>query len=376
MLLTVYTIEIAYTLYNISSYKHKKWSKNKLTRYDVYMDYKNSAKEAVVIVPPVSYISKQKLPNNLYPLSGISKKFTISCNELGFWSTYKSDRYGFNNPDAEWDKLSFDFLLVGDSFTHGSCVHQKNSIAGQLRNNANVINLGYAGNGPLIEYASLKEYFKDIDAKNVLWFYYENDLKELKSELSNKTLIKYLDDINFTQNLINNQKEINQIASKTLNEKLKKYQEKDAVFFRFEEFYFKRVLLLFTIRHRLSWMFKKDFLNINLISEKEKKLGYFDEYLDEFENILKLTKNLTMNNNSKLYFVYLPEYPGVFDNNRLQTYKKIIKTTKKLDISIIDLYEVFSNHPDPKSLFPSRSYGHYNNDGYKLVVETILNNLE
>ena len=100
MLLTVYTIEIAYTLYNISSYKHKKWSKNKLTRYDVYMDYKNSAKEAVLIVPPVSYISKKKLPNNLYPLSGISKKFTISCNELGFWSTYKSDRYGFNNPDA------------------------------------------------------------------------------------------------------------------------------------------------------------------------------------------------------------------------------------------------------------------------------------
>ena len=265
---------------------------------------------------------------------------------------------------------------MGDSFTHGSCVHQKNSIAGQLRNNANVINLGYAGNGPLIEYATLKEYFKDIDTKNVLWFYYENDLKELKSELSNKTLIKYLDDINFSQNLINNQKEIDQIASKTLNEKLKKYQEKDAVFFRFEEFYFKRVLLLFTIRHRLSWMFKKDFLNINLISEKEKKLGYFDEYLDEFENILKLTKNLTRNNNSKLYFVYLPEYPGVFDNNRLQTYKKIIKTTKKLDISIIDLYEVFSNHPDPKSLFPRRSYGHYNNDGYKLVVKTILNNLE
>ena len=160
ILLAIYMIEIAYTLYNISSYKFNKWQKQSV--YKIYLDYKNSGKDVVVSIPPSTFISKINNEDEIYPLSGISNKLTIYCNESGYVKTYKSDRYGFNNPDKEWDKLHFDFVLIGDSYTQGECVNEKDNIAGQLRNKTGVLNLGYSGNGPLLEYATLREYLKNI----------------------------------------------------------------------------------------------------------------------------------------------------------------------------------------------------------------------
>ena len=46
---------------------------------------------------------------------------------------------------------------------------------------------------------------------------------------------------------------------------------------------------------------------------------------------------------------------------------------EKLNIPIIDLQkDLFSVHNDPKSLFPRRMYGHYNELGYRLAAETIF----
>ena len=110
ILLAIYMLEIVYGLYNISGYKHNKWAKHKRSKYDVYMDFKNSGKDVVVSIPPSNFISKINNEDEIYPLSGISNKLTILCNVSGYVKTYKSDRYGFNNPDEVWNKLHFDFL--------------------------------------------------------------------------------------------------------------------------------------------------------------------------------------------------------------------------------------------------------------------------
>ena len=39
--------------------------------------------------------------NDLLPLSGLSNIKSILCNENGYYSSYLSDRYGFNNPDKD-----------------------------------------------------------------------------------------------------------------------------------------------------------------------------------------------------------------------------------------------------------------------------------
>jgi len=153
ILLAIYMLEIAYSLYNISSYKHKKWAKYKRSSFDIYKEYKNSGKDVVVSIYPFTFVSTINDEDEIYPLSGISNKLTIFCNESGYWSTYQSDRYGFNNPNEQWDKLHFDFVLVGDSFTLGACVREKDTIAGQLRNKAEVLNLGY---GAMVHYSSMQ----------------------------------------------------------------------------------------------------------------------------------------------------------------------------------------------------------------------------
>ena len=87
-----------------------------------------------------------------------------------------------------------------DSFTHGACVNRPDDIASVLRKltNKTVLNLGYGGNGPLLQYAGLREYLNK-NVKNVLWFYYEgNDLDDLKNVgLKSKILRSYLENLNF-----------------------------------------------------------------------------------------------------------------------------------------------------------------------------------
>ena len=149
--------------------------------------------------------------NKIYSLGGISYSNTVLCNENGFFATYQSDRYGFNNLDEAWEKDKIKYLLVGDSFVHGHCVNRPDDISSVLRklSKNSVLNLGFGGNGPLIEYATLREYLKP-NVENIIWvFFDENDLKiNLKEELSSDILNKYLIDQNFSQNLKNKQTKI------------------------------------------------------------------------------------------------------------------------------------------------------------------------
>ena len=103
----------------------------------------------------------------------------------------------------------------------------------------------------------------------------------------------------------------------------------------------------------------------------------------EFENILKLSIKLTKENNSILYFVYLPDYARYIGKNIHDNkfhYKKVTKIVENLNIPIIDINkELFIKYDDPISLFVFRKGGHYNEKGYQLVAKTIfrkINELE
>jgi lysophospholipase L1-like esterase len=48
-----------------------------------------------------------------------------------------------------------------------------------------------------------------------------------------------------------------------------------------------------------------------------------------------------------------------------------------LGIPVIDIHkEVFENHPDPLDLFPLRSSGHFNAEGYKEVANAIVDEVK
>ena len=160
-LLSIYSLEIMLSFWNNSSLKAKKWDKYNLSRYSVYNNLKEKNPNLALTSAPHNYLKNNNY--GLLPLSGISNILTINCNELGYWSKYVSDRYGFNNPNDSWDKEEIKYLIIGDSFVHGDCVNKPDDLSNQLRlkikDNFGVLNLGYGGNGPLLEYATLKEYF-------------------------------------------------------------------------------------------------------------------------------------------------------------------------------------------------------------------------
>ena len=327
------------------------------TDYEIYSDLKKIDKKVSLSITPISHLNKNKI--NIFPLSGISNVKTIHCNENGYYSIYQSDRFGFNNPDTEWDVNEIDYMLIGDSYTHGACVNRPYDIASVLRDisNSSVLNLGFTANGPLIQYATLKEYLNP-KIKKVIWIYYAgNDLSDLNRELKNKILNKYLSENNFFQDLTLKQSSINKINKKTLTNRI------NSQFYNLKK------------NSKIKYKILK-FFQLNKTKEKIRiiflKNKYKVENIDVFYKILKKAKQLTYNNNSKLYFVYLPDFYRYRDTNYpLDEEKTIEKIVNELNIPLINIHKLFFQEKDQLEFYPYRVRHHYTKEGYKEVTKTI-----
>ena len=168
-------------------------------------------------------------------------------------------------------------------------------------------------------------------------------LTDIKNEKKNNMLINYLKNLNFTQNLKFKQNEIDSFLSNQIKENTR--ITFDSKLMKFIKFYNIRVSILQTPVSAPA---------------------------PEFKIILQLTKEITNKNNSKLYFVYLPEwsrYKKTYDNTNYNLVKEIVN---ELKIPFIDIHEeVFKKEQNPLKLFPFEFFGHYNVEGYKKVAETI-----
>ena len=334
------------------------------SKYQFFKDLSVDNKNFTVTVAPIKFNDPNK---NIHFLSGTSNYQTIDCNENGYFSIYLSDQFGFNNPNDQWESDKIKYIILGDSFAHGACVNRPNDIASQLRilSHENVINLGYKANGPLSMLATLKEYMPK-NTKNVLWLYFEgNDLNDLESELNNEILIKYLSDINFSQNLKKKQKIIDLLNKEIIFKSIEledriidqatrnaKLKNKLLKFIRLNET--KKIFSLQTIRH------------------KNNELP-----IKEFKNIIKNAKNYVENNNSILHFVYLPQFERYNNQVLNSNYNQIKQIVEELNVNFIDIHkDVFLKQKDPLELFPFKMWGHYNENGYKKVSKYIYENLK
>ena len=325
------------------------------SRLEMYEDLKIQDPNVTVTVSPSIYLKKEETMD-LFPFSGKSKSMTIFCNENGYYSIYESDRYGFNNPIGEWDNNEFEYLIIGDSFTHGACVNRPYDIASRLRSltKKKVLNIGYGGNGPLIEYAALREYLPR-NVKNVVWLYMNGDMDNLKDEIKNDILLKYIKDEYFKQNLIKKQNEIDEIVIQNIE--LENSKAKNRVSFSLT----KNFLKLYNLRMM--------FLDNN--SKKS------PEVHPDFEKIILKAKEFSNKLDSNFHFVYLPEYSRYklkkdYDNSTSEEVKKIIK---KLDINFIDVHEgVFLKEENPFDLYPFGLNGHYNILGFQKISNYIFDN--
>ncbi len=180
--------------------------KERYETQDVKMikEAKNNGFSSVILTPEVfetppitNLVDKYKI----LPLGPRPYTKYYLCNEGYGMATYLSDRFGFRNKDEVWDEKNIDAILIGDSFTHGACVEDKDSISGIMSfKNLNIINLGTWGNGP-IHYANIASNFiEPIKPKNVILIIGPNDNLNEKNNIYNKYFpqkpVKYFDNYN------------------------------------------------------------------------------------------------------------------------------------------------------------------------------------
>ena len=310
----------------------------------------------------------------LMPVSGAANRAWVYCNEGGFWPIARTDRHGFNNDDAVWDKTDRRVLLVGDSFAAGACVKQEDTGAGQLRRMGDAaVSLGTGGNGPLLELATLREYGALYRPRVVVWFMFDfhsiNRLAvdQLESgwggEAYSATLMRYLDPAH-TQNLAARQAEIDAFWDRLWADQnaLRQRQDADAEWAR------KRRDALDAARARLGMK----------PLGPERQLS-FEEGVELFADILARAKSEVESWGGRLV---VAQY---YDISRFRIgpsphRDKFLPRIAALGIPIVDIDAAIEATGDPMAHFPFRGHptpfnhagcGHENAQGYRVFAEAL-----
>jgi len=311
----------------------------------------------------------------IIPLAGISNRVTLLCNENGQWISYQSDAHGFNNPDMSiWKSATVDIVALGDSFAQGYCVPPAKSFMGLIRQRYPMtLNLGIAGDGPLMELATMREYLADIKPKTVLWFYCENnDLVELQDERRTALLPRYLES-DFSQNLAAQQTAIDDAMTKDIvrQEALARAAETRRQQRQSQTISLADLLKLAALRTKLNLPRAMEPAEIAKLKDME------GTNLEIFAQVLRQAKLGVSQSNGTMYFVYLPSWARYANVAlpEIQHRERVLSIVRSLQIPIIDMGQIFDHQKDPLAFFPFRQFGHYNETGHRLVAEEVLRQL-
>ena len=325
--------------------------------------------------------------DRIFPLAGVSRTMTVLSKESGFWKSYLSDEYGFKNPPGTYSPNAPPIVFIGDSFVHGASVKEGDDIAGRMRQLGQpAINLGFWANGPLLELATLTEYGLRSGPRAVFWVYFEgNDLAELGDEKTSPLLTAYLND-GHSQHLAERQNLADQLLKLYCDEKERKlagangthlHTQRGRLIDRARNWPIVRVARLVHLRDLAEAAFQRR----QMVTVGWDKNRVTDEQLSLFQKILTLAEQRTKESGAEFYFVYLADqtrFRQKMASSRVWRYRgRILSIVESLKIPCIDLSEDFARHPDPLSLYISRSfYSHFNAAGNEFVARACLNRLE
>ena len=379
--ITIYGIEIYLNFFSKKIYSSEIIAEqlgipyDKRTRLEVLTDLSDSGIE--VYPNPSSMQNQTDNGKIIFNFGGISNITTILPNESGFYPVIETDEHGFNNPKGLYLKDEVDIMLIGDSYSEGYSVHPNKTIASVLRQlGFNTISIGRAGNGPLREFASLKEYAKPLKPKIVLWQYCLNDLAELEREIELSIFKKYLYEDNYSQKLISRQKEIDKFLinfaqaewEKEMDNEVKQKNKMNISTKNKEHEIGNHIIIKILKLSKLREMIKL----VPVVTSVPKATPS-----PIFRDILQKSKQLVSSWGGKMYFVYLPDFKRYSTGEKNPDINFIMQTATDLGVPIINIHkEIFLSHPDPLSLFPFRKRNHYNAEGYKLIAETVAKRLE
>ena len=303
-----------------------------------------------------------------------------------------SDEHGFNNPPGSHATNAAPIVVIGDSFVHGASVKDGDDIAGQMRRLGKAaVNLGIWGDGSLIELATLTEYGIRLHPRAVFWIYFEgNDLVELAEEKQSSSLTPYLEE-GYSQHLANEQDRVDQLLKQYCDTEERKLSGASDTHLPVpgsstprgslvEQVRAWPIVQVVRLRHLRSWVTawcrQRESAAVGWARDRVK-----EDDLALFRQVLTVAAQRVKQSGAKFYFVYLPDQTRFSQKlSRSLIWRergKVLSIVETLNLPRLDLSEEFARHPDPLSLYISRSfYSHFNQAGNELVARACLERLK
>ena len=318
----------------------------KKNKFNYREELKKEYESVDVAYAPYKLLNKDY---SLIPLNGISNTKTILCKHNDSFVTYQSDKYGFNN-----FKLSIqnDIIILGDSYVHGLCLKKENTLVNNIyQSGINVINFGMMSTGPLIQYATLKEYSEEYNYNSIVWLFNpDNDFYDFSVEITDPILKKYFFSDKYNQDLINNNYLKNKILLEYFDYEGRKIKEL-VKFYHLDLKRIRDIIQIFIDRY----IYKKN--HYSDISYVEKN------NLNKIINTINKTIEFTGKNKKNLIFIINAVRPEVvFSKN-----KNIIKLNDAY-LNNIKKIKIFLQEKEIK-------YFDYNKFVYETYDESTINDI-
>jgi len=328
---------------------------DKRTMLQVVLDERSKGMEVYPYVVPREFLSKTNkeklvltpMPNSTY----------ISCNEYGEWKRINTDNLGFNNKK---NFKNFDVLLMGDSFSEGSCVKSIYEPANLLTNKHSIktYNVGVSGNGPLTSLAIAHEIKNQLQFKRIVWFIYDNDFYDLSLEIQSKNLEKYLDKDYLSNKYFSKLKKISSFQKKFINNNIDSLDKK----YSMKEDLLELRPLIFRI-------------NTLILNKKLNKDDFYKKKKELFKKIF--FKLLILYPNKDIYVVYLPETScfNLRDNDCKKRFEILESSSEQ--IKFLNFYKyIKENTKNYKFFYALQQEGaHFSPSGYNELINFIINKI-
>jgi len=307
---------------------------------------------------------------NIAPVGSKPNDMAYYCNEGYGLITYKTDRYGLRNQDEKWDK-KIETFFIGDSFAHGACVNEKDTIVSkyELYTGKNSLNLASSGNSPS-HYSALSNIFIPIfKPKEVFIIFYAND--------KHAAYDSQLYDLYVSQNLSFFELSNNQIKLKSNYEKLfiKNKKENLAQNFISSKNYFEKKFPYFFIAFK-SLKYRSSLPSIRKALSLTKSIKIIPSTIDfnygePSRKAIDITLKHCVKFNCKVTIVYIPASsfwkPQVGEKdfiNFLSSYSNLKR------INFINTSDIINTEKDSPDY--AIKGGHLSPKGYEKVVKYIL----
>ena len=301
----------------------------------------------------------------LLPLAGILKKLTVYCqHDDGSMVTYRSDRYGFRNPDYDEVLEKAALALLGDSMVQGHCVQDGRDWRARFSSFERTRSYGMNGTSVLIQYAIFKEYIAPRKPKELVWFFVEgNDLSDYLRERELPLLRSYFRS-DYSQNLVKLNADISSALEHLIDRNLSQRAIEDISHdsTRYKGIFWNIVFL------------RKTRLTFGISKTTTPLLFLPDEIWTEVADFWHRVVEQQAENDGTVTFVYIPSWQRYQYYNEREPFESLERRVRKIwselgahNVSLSD----FLGAPDNALTFYAADRIHFSESGYERSAQYI-----